>query len=146
MPGSHASGAAAPWGIDLGGTDPSALARVRRWAARTVPHLGADHLNDVQLVIDELVANAYLHGGGAIRARLTVPTSPCQVVVEVDDHSTAYRILRAPRPGLHEASGYGISLIDEFADTWGVHVNPESGGKTVWARLSCGTRIRVPCP
>ncbi|RSM37635.1 ATP-binding protein [Amycolatopsis balhimycina DSM 5908] len=146
MRGSHAGGAAAPWVIDLRGTDPSALAGVRRWAARTVPHLGADHLNDVQIVIGELVANAYLHGGGPVRARLTALTTPCRVVIEVEDHWAAHPLQRTPRPGLYDARGHGMFLVHELADTWGVHEIPDSGGKTVWARLSCGNHARAPCP
>lgn len=136
----------APWGLDLRGTDPSALAGVRRWAARTVPHLGPEHLSDLLVVIDELVANAYLHGGGPVQARLTALKTPCRVVIEVDDHSAVQPVLRIPRPGLYDQSGQGIALIRKIADTWGAHENPDSGGKTVWARLSCGNRVRTSCP
>ncbi|WP_410675454.1 ATP-binding protein [Amycolatopsis sp. cmx-4-68] len=145
MRGDHVDGAAAPWVIDLRGTDPSALARIRRWAARTLPHLGTDHLNDVLLVINELVANAYLHGGGPVRARITALTTPCRVVVEVDDPSPTHPLPPSSRSGAHDASGYGMSLVQELADTCSVHDNPGSDGKTVWARLSCGNRSRAPC-
>ncbi|ADJ48218.1 ATPase [Amycolatopsis mediterranei S699] len=145
MRGDHVDGSAAPWALDLRGTDPSALARIRRWTARTLPHLGDDHLHDVLLVIDELAANAYLHGGGPIRARITALTTPCRVVVEVDDLSPAHPLPHRSRPGLHDASGYGMAVIQELADTWSVHDNPDSDGKTVWARLSCGSRTRTPC-
>ncbi len=146
MRGDHVDGAAAPWVLDLRGTDPSALARIRRWAARALPHLGTDHLNDVLLVINELAANAYLHGGGPVRARITALTTPCRVVVEVDDLSSAFPRSPASRSGVHDASGHGMTLIHELADTWSVHDNPSSAGKTVWARLSCGNRTREPCP
>jgi anti-sigma regulatory factor (Ser/Thr protein kinase) len=143
--GDRLGGAAAPWGLDLRGTDPSALAGVRRWAARALPHLGTDHLNDVLVVLDELAANAYLHGSGPIRARITALATPCRVIIEVDDDSSAYPLISIPRPGVDDASGLGISLIQTLTDAWGVHQNPESDGKTVWARLSCGNRTRAPC-
>jgi anti-sigma regulatory factor (Ser/Thr protein kinase) len=142
----HVDGAAAPWVIDLRGTDPSALASIRRWATRLLRHLGTEHRNDVLLVINELAANAYLHGGGPVRARITALTTPCRVVVEVDDLSPTHPLPLASRSGSHDASGYGMSLIHVLADTWSVHDDPDSDGKTVWARLSCGSRARVPCP
>ena len=145
MPDDHIDGAAAPWVIDLRGTDPSTLARIRRWAARTLPHLGTDHLNDVLLVINELATNAYLHGGGPVRARITALTAPCRVVVEVEDLSPAHPLPHTSRPGLHNASRYGMAVIHELADIWSVHENPGSDGKTVWARLSCGRGARAPC-
>ncbi|WP_206797479.1 ATP-binding protein [Amycolatopsis sp. MtRt-6] len=146
MRGDHVDGAAAPWVIDLRGTDRSALARIRRWTARALPHLGTEHLHDVLLVINELAANAYLHGGGPVRARITALTTPCWVVVEVDDLSSTHPLPPASRPSHYDASGYGMSLIHELADTWSVHDNPGSDGKTIWARLSCGNRARAPCP
>ncbi|WP_410643309.1 ATP-binding protein [Amycolatopsis sp. lyj-346] len=145
MRGDHVGGAA-PWIIDLRGTDPAALARIRRWAARALPHLGAEHLSDVLLVIDELAANAYVHGGGPVRARITALTTPCRVVVEVDDLSPAHPVPPASGSDPRNASGYGMSLIHQLADTWSVHDNPDADGKTVWARLSCGSRTRAPCP
>jgi len=131
--------------MDLRDTDPYALAAVRRWATGQCPHLDLDHLADVLLVADELVANAYTHGGGPQRARITAVTGPCRVVIEVDDLSTAHPHVRRPAPEVHHAHGCGMVLVEELADTWGVHENHESGGKTVWARLSCGTRARAPC-
>ncbi|WP_240522216.1 ATP-binding protein [Amycolatopsis vastitatis] len=130
--------------MDLRDTGPFALAGVRRWATGQCSHLGADHLADVLLVVDELVANAYAHGGGPLRARITAMTRPCRVVVEVDDVSSAHPHVHPPTPEVDHACGYGMFLIDELADTWGVHENHDSGGKTVWARLSCGTALEHP--
>ncbi|WP_103340801.1 ATP-binding protein [Amycolatopsis sp. CA-126428] len=145
MRGDHVDGAAAPWVIDLRGTDPSALASIRRWAARLLPHLGTEHRNDVLLVINELAANAYLHGGGPVRARITALTTPCRVVVEVDDLSPTHPLAsRSDSPD--DASGYGMAVIHELADTWSVHNDPDSDGKTVWARLTCGSGARARCP
>ncbi len=39
-----------------------------------------------------------------------------------------------------------MTVIHELADTWSVHDNPDSDGKTVWARLTCGSQARAPCP
>lgn len=145
MRGEDVSGDAARWVVDLRGTGPVALAGLRRWATGQCSHLGTDHLADVLLVVDELAANAYTHGGGPLRARITAMTTPCRVVVEVDDVSSAHPQVRPPPPGAHHTSGWGMFLIEELADTWGVHENLEAGGKTVWARLSCGTHARARC-
>jgi anti-sigma regulatory factor (Ser/Thr protein kinase) len=131
--------------MDLRGTGPFALPGIRRWAAGQCSHLDTDHLADVLLVVDELAANAYTHGGGPLRARITAMTTPCRVVVEVDDVSSAHPHVHLTAPEVHHTSGWGMFLIEQLADTWGVHKNHDAGGKTVWARLSCGTHTRALC-
>lgn len=135
------AGGDAPWALDLRGTGPSALARVRGWAAGTLGHLGPDHVADVLMVVDELVSNAYEHTTGPTFVRLTVLARPCLVVVEADDPARVRPRVRHPE--ITDLRGRGMQLVDSLADDWGVHENTE--GKTVWARLSCGTAARGPC-
>jgi anti-sigma regulatory factor (Ser/Thr protein kinase) len=129
------------WVIDLRGTSPSALARVRGWAADTLAHLGEEHLLDVLVVVDELASNAYEHAEGPSWARLTALSDPCLVVIEVDDTARVRPTVR--HPDVAELRGRGMQLVDQLADQWGVHENVD--GKTVWARLVCDSPARAAC-
>ncbi|MBB4689518.1 ATP-binding protein [Amycolatopsis jiangsuensis] len=131
----------APWVMDLRGTGLPALGRLRGWARRSLAHLGPDHLADVLVVVEEITANACEHTAGPSWARLTVLSHPCLVVIEVDDPERRRPFLR--QPDRSSLRGRGMLLVDRLTDAWGVHDNPD--GKTVWARLGCGTALLDPC-
>ena len=87
-------------------------------------------LDEAQLLVTELVANAVSHGGPPITLRLTCDATP-GMVVAVSDGSP-----RAPvqRDASAEAtSGRGVALVDLLSEAWGVEVG--EAGKTVWFRL-----------
>jgi hypothetical protein len=55
------------------------------------------------------------------------------VRVEVDDPGSGFEP-RAPEPDPTKASGWGLYLVDELADRWGV--GPGSrGGTRIWFEL-----------
>lgn len=83
-------------------------------------------------IVAELAANAVTHGrspGRDFRFRLTLahPT----LLIEVSDT----RPNRVPPPTPTRGDGYGLLLVDSFADTWGCHVC-DALIKTVWAQLT----------
>ncbi|WP_329060879.1 ATP-binding protein [Amycolatopsis sp. NBC_01480] len=131
----------APWIMDLRGTGPAHLARIRGWARSSLTHLAPDHLEDVLMVTEELATNAYVHTDGPSWVRLTALSLPCLVVVEVDDSARLRPQVR--RPDETSLRGRGMQLVDSLSDTWGVHENQV--GKTVWARLGCGIPERPTC-
>jgi serine/threonine-protein kinase RsbW len=57
----------------------------------------------------------------------------------IDGTSTAPRRRTAD---LH--TGFGLAIIEEFADRWGVQ--PHDSGKRVWARLTAHARSRINQP
>jgi anti-sigma regulatory factor (Ser/Thr protein kinase) len=133
----------AAWALDLRGTGVPALVHVRRWAARTLSALDDAHLGDVMLVATELVTNAYDHGDGPLRVRMSHTPTPCQVLIEVDDGCLTHPVLVRPEDA--EPHGRGMLIVNKLAKAWGVVEHPATGGKTVWARISCDGTDHTPC-
>ncbi|MET7286319.1 ATP-binding protein [Streptomyces sp. NPDC005573] len=98
-------------------------------------------LDPARLVVAELAANAVLHGRVAGRGfRLTLRLDPPSVLrIEVAD--TRGDRLPVPAPPVEEPgeSGYGLLMVGELADRWGVRCGPVPG-KTVWAELDVPPR------
>jgi anti-sigma regulatory factor (Ser/Thr protein kinase) len=136
MPDSADDADPAAWALDLRDLEVPALVRVRRWAARTLSALDDTHLGDVMLVATELVTNAYDHGDGPRWVRMSHTPKPCQVLIEVEDSCPAHPAV--VRPEDTEPHGRGMLIVDKLAEAWGVREHPADGGKTVWARISCG--------
>lgn len=113
--------------------DPAHLAAVRDFAAHAADDLGSTVSRaDLALVVGELAANAALHQRG--EAELVVRS--CDdggLDVEVHDHD-------AVLPHAHDAApddpaGHrGLAIVRAVSAAWGVE--PEPGGKRVWAHLT----------
>ncbi|MEU6555757.1 ATP-binding protein [Streptomyces sp. NPDC046915] len=97
-------------------------------------------LDPARLIVAELAANAALHGrvpGRSFRLALTL-TAPGTLRIEVTDTrgdrwpERARTMDASPRE-----SGYGLLLVEELADRWGVRGGPPPA-KTVWAELDLG--------
>ncbi len=94
----------------------------------------ADLRQPVRLLVSELVTNAVLHGGTGsdrmIRVRLEARAD--QVRVEVSDQGPGFE----PRAtGYREdplAGGFGLTLVDELTDRWGVDAEQ---GACVWFEI-----------
>lgn len=114
--------------LELSGWPP--LVEVRRWTAALLPRLDADVLDDVVMVVNELVANAYDHSTAPVRLHVLVVDG--QVRVAVEDGSV---VPPAPRgPYLSGTRGRGLLLIEKLTVAWGSTQGP--AGKVVWARLT----------
>ncbi|MFH8978709.1 ATP-binding protein [Streptomyces sp. NPDC017890] len=97
-------------------------------------------LDPARLIVAELATNAALHGrvpGRSFRLGLSVVAHPSVLRIEVTDT----RGDQLPHPkgaavaGISEPeSGYGLLLVQELADRWGVRTGPVPC-KTVWAEL-----------
>jgi anti-sigma regulatory factor (Ser/Thr protein kinase) len=97
-------------------------------------------LDPARIVVAELAANAVLHGrvpGRSFRLTLSLRV-PRTLSVEVAD-ARGERWPTRVRDGAEEGaeSGYGLLLVEEFADRWGVRSGPVPC-KTVWAELDLG--------
>ncbi|MGW2786901.1 ATP-binding protein [Streptomyces populi] len=122
------------------------LSATRR-GARLARLLAAEQLRDwglpldpARLVVAELAANAVLHGrvpGRSFRLTLSVRV-PRTLCVEVAD-ARGERWPTRVRDGAERRSesGYGLLLVEGFADRWGVRSGPVPC-KTVWAELDLG--------
>nr|WP_308432562.1 ATP-binding protein [Streptomyces echinoruber] len=118
------------------------LSATRR-AARLARLLAAEQLgawglplDPARLIVAELAANAVLHGrvpGRSFRLALTVTV---QGVLRIEVTDTRGDVLPVREAGVAGAaeSGYGLLLVEELADRWGVRSGPVPC-KTVWAEL-----------
>ncbi|WHM31538.1 ATP-binding protein [Streptomyces sp. BPPL-273] len=94
-------------------------------------------LDPARLIVAELAANAALHGrvpGRSFRLALSV-VPPGTLRIEVTD-TRGDRLPVSPRTtvGGYAEWGYGLLLVEELADRWGVRCGPVPS-KTVWAEL-----------
>lgn len=89
-------------------------------------------LETVRLVISELVTNAIRHGdlGPREDIELRVSLTANAVRVEVTDDGRGFR--PSPRPTPRGTSGYGLFLVEQLAERWGVTAD---GRTRVWAEV-----------
>ncbi|MGW5049523.1 ATP-binding protein [Actinokineospora sp. NPDC004072] len=113
------------------------VAEVRRWVVGELPELvGTELLGDIQLVVTELVGNAYEHAQRPSRLRLVrLGPVPGPLRVEVDDASAAQPAIGRSRFG--DIRGRGLNIVDALSVAWGVDRKPP--GKTVWATFDTGS-------
>ncbi|MEU0333987.1 ATP-binding protein [Streptomyces sp. NPDC006193] len=94
-------------------------------------------LDPARLIVAELAANAALHGRVSGRGfRLTLSLTARRVLrIEVTDtRGDRLPVRGAAAAGVPAESGYGLLLVEELADRWGVRIGPVPC-KTVWAEL-----------
>ncbi|MFD0772330.1 ATP-binding protein [Streptomonospora algeriensis] len=109
---------------------------------RVTTVLGPSHplLFEAQLIVSELVTNAYRHTRSGLpdgRIGLTVAPLVCGCVVEVADDGPRPVTPTVPRlrtPGGVETEGRGLLLIESTARAWGT-IDHADGGHSVWALL-----------
>jgi PAS domain S-box-containing protein len=118
--------------IDVG-SDAGAIPAARHRAADAVrPHVHADVLDALELVVSELASNALLHGAAPVVLRVAPAGEGGGARVEVHDGSRTLPV--RPRRGSDGLTGRGLALIDAVASAWGVDATPE--GKAVWVELT----------
>jgi anti-sigma regulatory factor (Ser/Thr protein kinase) len=98
----------------------------RRLVNGHTPSLDSEQRQDAVLMVSELVTNAVLHGLGAISLRIDAEADT--VRIEVADEGN---VAVAPRPEPGPDGGWGLRIVEELADEWGVL----DGRTTVWFRL-----------
>ena len=97
---------------------------------RRIPHEQAD---DVRLMVNELVTNSVKHAsvetGAPIRVHIEIEGDALRG--EVSDQGVGFRIRPMARERTGE-SGYGLRLVQEMADRWGLKVRD---GTCVWFEI-----------
>src|ERR1700759_3120623 len=85
-------------------------------------------MDDLQLLVTEIVANAVRHGGveedGEIELRVAVRADA--VRVEMRD-SGIQADPRVRRPDLSGGGGFGMVLVERMSERWGVDHEPRDG-------------------
>jgi anti-sigma regulatory factor (Ser/Thr protein kinase) len=98
---------------------PEAAAEARHALADIA--LSDDRERDVRLLVSELVTNAVRHAnlGPADAILLVIDLEDSVLRVEVHDPGGGF-VPRAPAPDPARPSGWGLYLVEELADRWGV--------------------------
>lgn len=102
---------------------PNEVARARRVvrAALHAWHLEAEEPT-MELIVSELVSNALVHGGGITTVHMW--TEADRLGLEVADEGGRSRTTPALRSG-DGVGGWGLRLVEELSDDWGVHVDEQ---------------------
>ena len=114
-----------------GRTDAPAAARQALTALNGSLHLlSEERLREVQLVVSELVTNAYQHGGGrAAPIHLSMLATDDVLRVEIRDPGSGFDPdVEGARSGSGER-GWGLVITERLARRWGVE---QGEGTTVW--------------
>jgi anti-sigma regulatory factor (Ser/Thr protein kinase) len=117
--------------VSLDAQNPSSHARrMVRAACRAWP---PTQVEDAELMVTELVANALTHGRGDVRVRVAVRDQLLEVAVS--DDGPARPVLAARAPLIDDETGRGLHIVDELAHAWGTSAGSRSSGKSVWFSL-----------
>ena len=88
--------------------------------------LPSDQLKNANVMVSELVSNAFQHGEG--RIELTVESGPGSGWASVHDEGAGTIATPDTRP---ERGGWGLYFVDRLADQWGV----ADDDSRVWFRV-----------
>lgn len=112
---------------------PDAVSAARRGLDPLEREIGPDRLGDMRLLVSELVTNSVRHAraGEGDELELEVSVSGELIHVCVTDHGPGFEV--SPRcPDDDPGSGWGLFLVEQLSDRWGVDVN---GRTQVWFQL-----------
>lgn len=113
---------------------PEAAAQARNALRRLADRLPERRLRDLRLLVSELVTNAFRHAGLGPddRIRLRVKLSAASIRVEVHDSGRGFKPRRVD-PDPARTSGWGLYLVEELSDRWGV--DGARAGTCIWFEL-----------
>ena len=109
---------------------PAAPARARGALDQIADRISAERMRDVRLLVSELVTNAVRHAEGEA-VRLVVAFTDGTLRIEVHDPGRGFEVKPPPDDPLR-ASGWGLVLVEELADRWGVDPHPRT---RVWFEM-----------
>jgi anti-sigma regulatory factor (Ser/Thr protein kinase) len=110
--------------------DIQAPARARRAVRRLGEDLDPALIDDVMLLVSELITNSVKYGGEG-ELQLAVRSDGAEHVrIEVIDQGSGFVPTARDRPK-SEAGGWGLHLVEELTDRWGVH----EGSTHVWFEI-----------
>jgi len=112
---------------------PMAPGNARRALDELTDVVSDDRLDEIRLLVSELVTNSVRHAG--MRPEewigLHVKVVPDSVRVEVADGGSGFETGQ-PLPSMYQDSGWGLYLVEQIADRWGVDHDP---GTRVWFEI-----------
>ncbi len=113
--------------------DPDSAAEARRALGEVADHLSPRRLEDARLLVSELVTNAIRHAGLGDDdvILLVLVTAERALRIEVCDPGRGFEVSE-PEPDPMRPSGWGLYLVRELSDRWGVERSAET---RVWFEL-----------
>jgi serine phosphatase RsbU (regulator of sigma subunit)/anti-sigma regulatory factor (Ser/Thr protein kinase) len=110
-----------------------AVPRAREAIDELAPQLERALFTNMRLLISELVGNSVRHGGTPAGGEIDLVVSLLadRVRVEVGDQGSGFEPGHAARDP-RSSSGWGLYLVDELSDRWGVS---GSSGTSVWFEI-----------
>ena len=122
--------------------DVDAVPMARRAIAELAPYLEADLLENMSLLVSELVTNSirYAHTPESASVVLRATVLADLVRVEVADHGPGFEP-RPRDPDEQSRSGWGLYLVDQLADRWGVS---RTDGTAAWFEIDRDIDARPP--
>ena len=108
----------------------AAPARARGALDQMEGRIAPERMRDVRLLVSERVTNAGRHAGGEV-VRLVVALKGTLLRIEVHDPGKGFTLVPPPDDPLR-ASGWGLVLVDELADRWGIDHHPRT---RVWFEM-----------
>ncbi len=119
---------------------PTSAAEARSLATAQLSEWGLDEIGfTTELIVSELVTNAYRYASGAVTLRLIRDHT---LICEVSDTSSTSPHLRRARST--DEGGRGLFLVAQVAQKWGTRYTHD--GKTIWAEqpLACPAPPSTP--
>jgi anti-sigma regulatory factor (Ser/Thr protein kinase) len=116
-------------------TGPDAVAAARRGLDGLESEVGSERLNDMRLLVSELVTNSVRHAhngnGNGEQLELEVNVSRRTIHVCVTDSGPGFEAA-ARTADDDPGSGWGLFLVEQLSDRWGVELN---GSTQVWFEI-----------
>lgn len=115
------------------GGGPQVAADARSAIEAFRPRLGVELTGDLALLVSELVTNSYRHAADS-RDCIVVDVSVGAHAVrcEVVDRGSGFRARPMPAEKRGDG-GWGLYIVDQVADRWGVHSGPPT---RVWFEIN----------
>ena len=113
----------------------AAIAREAIAAALAEVPVPEDRIEDLRLLTSEVVTNAVRHAGLAQGDTIgvAVDVSERRVRVDVADEGPGFDPSELPEPSLERVGGWGLRLVKQLSDRWGVIRNDPN---LVWFEVS----------
>jgi anti-sigma regulatory factor (Ser/Thr protein kinase) len=119
--------------------DPQAPAHARRAIDGLGSHLDEPTAREARLLVSELVTNSVIHGDGdAVRMVLEVDRRG-RLRCEVIDAGSGFVPMARP-PERETPGGWGLGIVEQVADRWGVR----EGSTHVWFELPARRSAEPP--
>ena len=112
---------------------PASVGLARGFALASLPEVNPEKADELVLLLSELATNAVQHAATEFEVALFIAPDGQSVRVEVSDADPGYPV---PQSQAADAPhGRGLHIVHAVADAWGVEMQRDRPGKTVWFTL-----------